>query len=145
VTPTIGGRIQTRIFLIAVIGSLWTLIVGPVLPGTDGLGLGQVYSAAFQVLAIVLVLGLVWEVIYHAFQQFRWEKDWPIMFGFFEGIPEGILAWFVVVQLDFVSPSVPTSTFIAHFASTWIVTWLFANGPIRVFFVRHRFIGGRFV
>jgi hypothetical protein len=142
-TPTIGGRIQTRIFLIAIIGSIWTLIVGPVLPGMGSLR--DVYVASFQVLGIVLVLGLVWELIYHALQQLRWEKDWPIMYGFLTGINEGALVWFLVVQLGLVTPAVPTSTFLVHFISTWIVTWAFANGPIRIFFIRHRFIGGRFV
>jgi hypothetical protein len=143
VTPTIGGRIQTRIFLIAVIGSIWTLIIGPFLPGMGSLQ--DVYLATFQVLGIVLALGLVWELIYHGLQQFRWEKDWPIMYGFFTGINEGALAWFLVVQLGLTTVPVPTSAFLVHFITTWVVTWIFANGPIRVFFIRHRFIGGRFV
>ncbi len=142
-TPTIGGRIQTRIFLIAVLGSIWTLIVGPVLPGMGSLR--DVYLASFQVLAVVLVLGLVWEFLYHGLQQFRWEKDWPIMYGLLTGINEGLLAWFLVVQLQLIAPAVPTSTFVVHFATTWVVTWAFANGPIRILFIRHRFIGGRFI
>lgn len=142
-TPTIGGRIQTRIFLIAVIGSLWTLIVGPFLPGMASLP--DVYAASFQVLGYVLVLGLLWEFVYHGLQQFRWEKDWPIIYSFFTGLNEGLLVWFLVVHLGMVTPALPTSTFIAHFASTWLVTWLFVNGPIRIFFIRHRFMGGRFV
>ena len=30
--PTLNGRIQTRIFVTAVIGSIWTLIITPILP-----------------------------------------------------------------------------------------------------------------
>ena len=30
--PTLSGRIQTRIFLLVVVGGLWTLIITPVLP-----------------------------------------------------------------------------------------------------------------
>lgn len=144
-TPTIGGRIQTRIFLIAVIGSLWTAIIGPVLPRPPDASLADIYAGAFQVLAVVLVLGLVWEFIYHGLQQFRWEKDWPTLFGFLTGINEGLLAWYLVVPLALVSPAVPTSTFVVHFATTWIVTWLWANGPMRVLFIRWRFIGGRII
>lgn len=142
--PTLGGRLQTRIFLLAVVGVFWTLLIGPVLPRPQGASLGEVYQAAFQVLAVVLVLGLAWELLYHGLQQFRWEKDWPTLFGFLEGIPEGVLAWFVVVRLRLVEPDVPTSTFVVHFATTWIVTWLWANGPMRLF-VRWRFTGGRIV
>jgi hypothetical protein len=30
--PTLYGRIQTRIVLLAVVGGLWTLIITPLLP-----------------------------------------------------------------------------------------------------------------
>ena len=142
-TPTIGGRLQTRIFLIAVIGSLWTAAIGPFLPRPEGASLGDIYAATFQVLAIVGVIGLAWEVLYHALQQLRWEKDWPTFFGFLEGIPEGVAAWFLAQAL--VTPEPPLSTFLVHFITTWIVTWLWANGPMRVLFIRWRFIGGRIV
>ena len=36
--PTLNGRIQTRIFLLAVVGSIWTLIITPVLPIDAPLG-----------------------------------------------------------------------------------------------------------
>ncbi|MEX0657886.1 MAG: hypothetical protein WD080_02020 [Egibacteraceae bacterium] len=143
-TPTIGGRIQTRIFLIAIIGSIWTVIIGPVLPAVRHLPLGEVYRSAFEVLAVVLVAGLVWEFVYHGLQQFRWEKDWPTLFGLLNGVNEGVLAWFLVVPLGLV-PGVPTSTFVVHFATTWLVTWLWANGPMRVLLIRWRFTGGRIV
>jgi hypothetical protein len=29
--------------------------------------------------------------------------------------------------------------------STWIITWLFANGPMKIFFLRWRFSGGRLI
>jgi uncharacterized membrane protein YphA (DoxX/SURF4 family) len=145
-TSTIGGRIQTRVFLIAVIGSLWTLAIGPLLPGVSGVPLATVYRMAFTVLAAVLVLGLVWEFIYHGLQQFRWEKDWPAFFGFLTMINEGVLLWFLLVRLNVLdlNPPLPTSTFIVHFVTTWIVTWLWVNGPMRLF-LRWRFMGGRLV
>jgi hypothetical protein len=145
VTPTIGGRLQTRIFLLAVIGSLWTLLVGPLLPRPDGASLGDVYVAAFKVLAIVTVVGLAWELLYHGLQQFRWEKDWPTLYGFLTGINEGLLAWYLAIALGLVEPAIPTSAFVVHFTTTWIVTWLWANGPMRVLFLRWRFVGGRIV
>lgn len=144
-TPTFAGRIQTRIFLIVVIGSIWTAGIGPVLPRPAGARLADVYAGAFQVLLVVLVAGLGWEVIYHGLQQFRWEKDWPTFFGFLTGLNEGALAWYLVVGLEVTTVATPTSTFVVHFATTWLVTWLWANGPMRVFFIRWRFRGGRIV
>lgn len=143
--PTLSGRIQTRIFLLAVIGSIWTAIVTPLLPNPAGASLAELYRGTFVALAAVLVLGLVWELIYHGLQQFRWEKDWPTLFGLLTGIPEGVLLWFLYVQLDPFGFGVPTSTFVAHFATTWFVVWLWANTFQKVLFVRWRFYGGRIV
>ena len=38
---------------------------------------------------IVVVLGVGWELVYHLLMQFRWEKDWPTLFGLLVGVPEG--------------------------------------------------------
>jgi hypothetical protein len=48
----------------------------------------------FAILLVVGVAGVAWEVLYHALQQFRWEKDWPTGLGLLTGINEGIVAWF---------------------------------------------------
>jgi hypothetical protein len=144
VLPTLNGRIQTRIFLVAVVGSIWTLIISPFLP--MGQDLGATYTITFTVLGLVLVLGILWEFLYHAIQQFRWEKDWPTLFGLLTGIPEGLLVWFILASgvipwIDFV----PGPAFVIHFASTWLIIWLFANGPMRVPFIHWRINGGRLV
>ena len=34
-----------------------------------------------------------WEFVYHFLQQFRWEKDWPSLFGLVTGVNEGALVW----------------------------------------------------
>lgn len=143
-TPTLFGRIQTRFFLLAVVGGLWTLVLAPWLPGSGSLG--DRYQATFTVLALVAVVGVGWELLYHLLQQFRWEKDWPILFGLLQGIPEGVLAWAILQSVTLPGdPRIGGSAFLIHFASTWLVTWLFAIGPIRVPFLRWRFRGGRFV
>ena len=89
--PTLLGRIQTRIFLLATVGVIVTALVTPVLPG--GGTLGATYKTTFLVLAAVCVVGIVWELIYHFLMQFRWEKDWPSMFGLLTLVPEGVLVW----------------------------------------------------
>lgn len=140
--PTLSGRIQTRIFVIAVIGGLWALIIGPLLPGATGTT--DKYRTMYSILLIVLVLGVVWELIYHALQQFRWEKDWPTLFGLLVGITEGMAA-FLVARTGVLSPAehVSVAAFIVGFGTTWLVTWLFVNGPMRIFSVHWRFNGGR--
>ena len=141
--PTLYGRIQTRIVLLAVIGGLWTLIITPVLP--TGLPVGASYRMTFAVLLAVLVLGILWEFVYHGLQQFRWEKDWPTLFGLITIVPEGLLVW-ALLSAGAVPgvEQIPLSAFLLQFVTTWVVVWLFANGPVRIFFPRWRFRGGRF-
>lgn len=143
--PTLNGRIQTRIFLLVVVGGIWTLLITPVLPETPR-DLPDAYRGTFIVLATVLVLGIGWEVVYHVLQQFRWEKDWPTFFGLITAINEGALAY-LLIQLGLVPmlPEVPLAAFLVHFLTVWVVVWLIANGPMRVPFLRWRFRGGRLV
>ncbi len=142
-TPTLPGRIQTRIFALAVVGGLWTLVVSPFLPGMGALG--DVYEATFAVLAVVLILGVGWELVYHGLQQFRWEKDWPTLFGLLTGINEGLLTWVAVEAGWIIAAEVPVDAYAIHFSTTWLAVFLFVNGPIRVPFPRWRYRGGRIV
>jgi hypothetical protein len=144
VTPTYGGRVQTRFFTLLVIGGIWTLIIAPFLPG--GGSLGQRYQATFTVLALVFLLGIPWDAIWYFLQQFRWEKDWPIMYQLLTGIPEGIVVWLVLKTRDVPGhPIITGAAFNIHFTTVWILTWLFAIGPMRVPFLRWRFRGGRLI
>jgi hypothetical protein len=144
VLPTLSGRIQTRILLLVVIGGLWTLIITPILP--TGVGIGASYGATFSVILVTTVLGVLWELVYHAIQQFRWEKDWPTLFGFLTGIPEGLLVWFLFAGgAVFWHDGVPGPAFVIHFVTTWVLVWLVANGPMRVPFIHWRINGGRLV
>ena len=143
-TPTLFGRIQTRIFALLVIGGIWTLLITPFLPA-DG-ELSDMYEATFTVLVLVTVVGIAWELLYHGLQQFRWEKDWPTFFGYLTGINEGILAWILVdAGLTPNEVMIPGGAFVIHFVTTWLVVNLFLNGPMRVPFIRWRFRGGRLV
>jgi hypothetical protein len=151
-TPTFLGRIQTRIFALVVIGVPATLLITLVLPATLAPGktrsdaLGGLYSITFSALAIVLVVGVVlWEPIYHGLQQFRWEKDWPTLFGLLTGINEGILTY-VLLRAIGPTPSgvgVGVGGFAVDFVFVWLTAFLFINGPMRVPFIRWRFRGGR--
>jgi len=143
VVPTLYGRIQTRIVLLIVVGGIWTLIITPFLP--TGQSLSASYRTTFLVLLTVLVLGVLWEFVYHGLQQFRWEKDWPTFFGLLTMINEGIVVWlFLSAGLVPGVDDVPLSAFLIQFITTWLVVWLVANGPVQIFFSRWRFRGGRF-
>lgn len=143
-TPTLGGRLQTRLFLLLVVGTVWTLVIGPFLPNPAGLSLGDLYSNALQVILWTAGVGLLWEFVYHGLQQFRWEKDWPILFALLNGFNEGLVVWLLVGPAGLVTAGgIPGSTFLVHFATTWIVTWLWVVGPHRMVFIRWRFEGGR--
>ena len=140
--PTLNGRIQTRIFMLATVGAFWTLVLTPILPGDPD------YRTTFILLAVVAVLGVVWELIYHGIQQFRWEKDWPTLFGFITWINEFLLI-LVLLRLDLVpgvdGPQVSTWAFLILFLFIWMSIWVITNGPMRVPFIRWRFFGGRLV
>lgn len=140
-TPTLSGRIQTRLFLIFVVGVVWTILVIPVLALFSVATVGQAYAGALFTLVVVAILGCGWELAYHALQQRRWEKDWPTLYGLITMLPEMLLTAIFVLPTPIVSGGV----FFFHFTSTWIVMWLWANGPMRVLSLHWRFNGGRLV
>ncbi|GAA4093219.1 hypothetical protein ACFFOS_23975 [Nocardioides kongjuensis] len=142
--PTLNGRIQTRIFMLVVFGGLITLVLTPILPGDPD------YRTTYLILAAVLVLGVLWELVYHAIQQLRWEKDWPTMFGLITALNEGALVWLLldlelVPGIDYPYDGVPFWAFFIDFSVIWLVIWIWTNGPMRVPFIRWRFFGGRII
>lgn len=146
-TPTLSGRLQSRLVLVALVGIPVALLLGVLLPRpNDATTLGDMYRVFFVALLLVAVVGLVWELVWHGLQQFRWEKDWPTFFGLITAVPEGIVVWLLLragMPID-VGP-VDGSTFLWMFTITWITIWLVANGPLQVLFIRWRFRGGRFI
>jgi hypothetical protein len=144
VVPTLFGRIQTRLFLLATVGVVITALIVPILPGLDG-PLSASYRTAYLVLAGVAILGVGWEFLYHFLMQFRWEKDWPSLFGLLTLIPEGLLLFFLLRSgvIGLIDPPPPAAAFWTQFLVVWIGVWLVANGPMRVPFIRWRFRGGR--
>jgi len=141
--PTLIGRIQTRLVLLAVVGGLVTLVIVPVLPVSAPLS--DKYRDGYLVLATVAVLGVLWECLYHFLMQWRWEKDWPTLFGLVTLVPEGLLVWVLlrVGAIPGIVGTVSTAAFVIQFLAIWLIVWLVANGPMRVPFIRWRFRGGR--
>ncbi len=140
-TPTLLGRIQTRLFLLLVFGLGWTVLVTPVLPAGQA-SLSEVYTITLSAIITTAIVGVVlWEPLYHLLQQLRWEKDWPTSLGLLLGVPEGLLVFWLLASEE----SVPVLAYVLHFGSTWILLWFAAAGPLRILFLRWRYRGGRFV
>jgi hypothetical protein len=147
-TPTLMGRFQTRIFLAATVGVLWTAAITPALPRPAGMSSTFAYHVTFEALGLMTLLGLGWEVVYHVLQQARWDKDWPSVFALLVVVIEAIPLWYVTHILDVIpgttrlsSPIIPL--YVIHVGTTWLLTWLFMQGPLRVLHIRWRFEGGR--
>lgn len=140
-TPTLLGRIQSRLFVVCTAALAWTLLITPLL-ATGFMPLVDAYAGTIGALVAVAVLGcLLWDPIYHLLQQFRWEKDWPAIFTLVEGVPEGVLVYLVLTGV--VGIDVPGWAFAVHFTTTWLIVFLCLHGPMRVVFLRWRFRGGR--
>ena len=154
-TPTLSGRIQSKLFLLLIIAPLWTVFLAafrtPIVAASDATMTASYTTVlwnAIQVLLWTAALGILWEFLWHALQQRRWEKDWPLLYGILQFIPEGVLV-FVLVNPGLLGLTtgggVPIWAFLLHFVTTVLVTFLWINGPHRIFFIRWRFQGGRFV
>lgn len=145
--PTLNGRIQIRVIALGVIGFFVALFITPVLP-TGSLSLGQSYRVTFSVLLAVILVGVLWELLYHFLQQFRWEKDWPTLFGLLTAINEGLLIWLLLRYTTLIVPAdlrPGFAAFFLQFVFTWLTFWIIVNGPMRIVFHRWRFAGGRFL
>jgi hypothetical protein len=163
-TPTLEGRLQTRIFLAVTVGVLWTAVIVPFLPEPAGVSVAMSYSMAFGSLVLMAGYGMVWEHLYHGLQQWRWDKDWPSVFALLTVLNEAPLVWlldhlFPVMSGPMAGMSGSTAVlsgsiglsspyfpgFATHIGTTWVLIWLFSQGPMRVICVRWRFEGGRIV
>lgn len=144
-TPTLAGRLQTRLIMLATVGVVWTAFLGLVIPRATGTALADQYRVLFTALLIVAAIGVVWELIYHALQQFRWEKDWPTLLGLLTAIPEGIVTWLVLTRAaPWELGDISGRTFLIMFVSLWILIWAVVNGPLQILLLRWRYRGGRF-
>jgi hypothetical protein len=152
--PTLLGRWQTRIMLFIWIGipitlayALW-LGSGSSLHAVKLLGL-SVDMRPFQILCLLLLVGLVLDPVYFLVQQFRWDNDWPFAFQFFFSIVEFLivlgLIWLNV--LPFMrARTIPNATdyfyFALHFGLVFVPSFIALLGFVQIFMVRWRFKGG---
>lgn len=135
---SLRGRLETRIFLILTVGLAWTLALTTLHVTTGS------YRSNLEMLALMGVLGVGWELAYHALQQLRWDRDWPSVFGALTVGNEGALLWALAPALPWAHADRGSlGSFALLIGTTWLAMWLFVQGPMRVLFLRWRLQGGR--
>ena len=140
-TPTLMGRLQTRLILYIFIALPVTLLYALFLD------LGEVgrLSDPFVFISAMTLIGFILDPFYIQIQRFRWDNDWPFAFQFFFTILEflvtlglmsaGALDGFLVSRIDsMVSAS--------HFFLVFIPSFLALLGGLQIFMIRWRFKGG---
>jgi hypothetical protein len=132
------GRWQTRLVLLGT----WGAIVTAIFAGAKS------DETFFIVLAFVALFGVAWDALYIFIQQVRWDRDWPTSFQVGAAIVEGALIYALIEATGLPGidqGAVGIGLFVAHYGLTWLSTFVFAQGPMRVVFPRWRYNGGRVV
>lgn len=152
--PTLKGRWLTRILLFLWIGLPVTFVFSLLIAGPDSGRLPllgwRFEILPFQVLSLLLLVGLILDPFYIFLQQFRWEKDWPFAFQFFVLIIEFVIVLGLIWNgaLDFThSPLDLHSTesyllITLHFICVFIPSFIALLGFVQIFMIRWRFKGG---
>lgn len=144
-TLTFLGRIQTRLFLTAIVGPLWIV---PWTLFTHDSHTPTLVALGYSLTMIVLfaLLGIAWECVYHCLQQLRRDRDWPSLFYLLGIINEGSALWLTTSLVGALRPlAASLPYFVATMSGAWISMWLVSQGPLRVIFIRYRLSGGRIV
>ncbi|MCB0033885.1 MAG: hypothetical protein KDE51_07695 [Anaerolineales bacterium] len=141
---TLNGRWQTRLFLLLLVGGLVTLPIGLWFQALSGSVIGLI--APYVILLLVTLFGLLWDMAYNYLQTWRWERDWPPVFQLLAGIVEALLVWLILMGWNRLFPAAALEVapwqFVTHYTIVWMVTFFFAQGPMRILFPRWRFDGG---
>jgi hypothetical protein len=140
-TPTLIGRWQSRIFLLATIGVLFTL------PFAFSSGFQQINFIYFWILFYVGAFGLLWDILYTFLQKFFWDHDWPGIIQLFAAIAEGIFLGLIInlVSLPFISEKPDLLTYVTHYSVVWVAVYCASWVVMRLLFPRARFRGGAWI
>lgn len=159
-TPSLFGRWQTRIFLLATYGLLVTFFFGWWIsdyelslawPSDSVLDVLREFQTPLSVLGYVLLFGFFWDMLYNFMQRFRWDSDWPPTHQFGAAVWEAFFLWVVLFLLEDYLPAIPgvgvlsLYEFLVHYWAVWIVIFLLSQSAMRIWFPRWRFNGGEIV
>ena len=136
VTPTLAGRWQTRVLLLLTIGMMATL------PFVLAFGVVPLVS-----LALVLGLGIGWDVAYNWVQRGRCDRDWPPAYQALTGVLEGCVTYGVLFGISDwdVMPAPVVTVFVAHYVLIWTLTFVASQSVLRIAFPHWRYDGGRWL
>jgi hypothetical protein len=137
-TPTYFGRIQTRLLLLATVGTFVTFFYAILAAAISGDFVPFFFP--FILLTLVAVFGVFWDILYNFAQKLRWDRDWPPAFSFITAFIEMLPVMLIALLLN-VNPIL----FLFHYWSVWWATFIMALGPMRVIFPRWRFRGGQWL
>lgn len=108
-TPTLAGRLQTRLALSVLVGVPLSLLAAILL---GALGWGD----ALRGLAAFTVLGLGWDALFQSVQERRWDRDWPRLLSLLSWLPEAAGSWLVLRAFD---AAAPLGTHLTFFTLVW--------------------------
>lgn len=136
-TPTLLGRWQIRIFLLATVGLLISFLVA--------LSFGGNYQVPLLALLYVLLFGLAWDVLYQLITSYRWDRDWPTCYQVAAGVIEGALVWALILthKLPGIAETPPFIVFLVQYGAIWLSIFLLTQGPLRIFSMNWRYQGGQ--
>jgi len=141
-TPTLFGRWQTRLLLLATVGVLVTF------PFALGIISPNASSVYFWVLGYIAIFGIFWDILYNHLQKFRWDRDWPGIFQLLAGIWEAIFLIIIIKLLQLPLPGVQNldlNLFISHYSLVWLGVYLASQTMMRIIFPRWRFRSGQWL
>jgi len=121
-TPTLAGRIETRIFINAIIA----------FPILATLGFPEVFF-------IMLAIGVAMDFAYNFLQLKRWDGDWPLVFVIISGLVEGVILWAalsLIIRLDL-------KTYLSMYGIIWLLMFILQASFLHALFPYRRFRGGR--
>lgn len=143
-TPTLFGRWQTRLLLLATVGVLVSL------PFAMGLIASNANSVYFWILGYVAIFGLGWDVLYNYLQQYRWDRDWPAAYQLLAGIWELVFVFCAIKLFGFLpiplpKEELPLAVFLLHYSVVWLAVFVSSQSLMRIIFPRWRFRGGEWL
>jgi hypothetical protein len=136
-TPTLLGRWQTRLLLLAVLGIPISILF--LLTFDSGVFFVSVFYVA--------LFGIGWDAVYNYLQTLRWDHDWPAALQLLAGLWEAIflLIVYTVVGLPGLPFDTPISLFFFHYVCVWLAVFTASQTVMRVIFPRWRFRGGQWL
>ena len=134
-TPTLLGRLQTRLLLFMTVGMFVTFFFYAAIDGPF-----------FGMLIWIMLFGFMWDCLYTFIQKFRWDRDWPAAYQRAAGVWEAFFFLLFVYSFGLYGADFgqfPFFWFVFHYSTVWLAIFLSSQVLMRLLFPRWRFRGGR--